>query len=324
MTKTRSSSQKSGLQGITTFQKDVKQVYRYKRAPAKLRKRWNRARRSFTSNLLKQEGSRKYHYSGNMTWTTAVNQQGWFGWMNYGANGTGGVDGSGDISDVLQRLSIENLNNGTSSDQAEGGGNSRRFYFDHMRARIVLTNTGTTPIFWEVFECTARKDVPVNPEGSTLQQFYNYVASASFQGNLQNTTGQAGVPISSQQTSGSSRPVKNTTGVTPFQFRHFCQNFKINKVTRLQAAPGNTVSFDASSPRNVVVNWDNYLDLFAKRGVTKLFLVRQWGTIETITGAPQNSASSAVCEVEKDYNVKLLDTHLPQLNYFTYTNNTET
>lgn len=320
---TKQSSQRSGLQGVTTFQKDVKQVYRYKRAPTRLRRKWKAARRSFTSNLLKAEGSRKFHYTGNMTWTTAANAQAWYGWFNYGVNGSGGVDGSGDMADVWTRLDSENRLNGTPSDQVEGGANSRRFYFDHMRARIVLTNTGSTPIFWEIYECTARKDVPVTPEGGTLQQFYSTVAQQNYQGSFSTASGQAGVANTTLQTSAASRPNKNTTGVTPFQFRHFCQNFKINKVTRLQAAAGNTVSFDASNPRNVVVNWDNYLDLLAKKGVTKLYLVRQWGTIETISGAPQNSASSAVCEVEKDYNVKMLDTHNPQLNYFTYTNTTE-
>lgn len=322
--KTRSSAPKGGLQGVTTFQKDVKNVYRYKRAPRKLRKKWSRSRKTFTSNLLKAEGSRKYHYSGNMTWTTAVNQQGWFGWMNYGAAGTGGVDGSGDLADIQNRLDVENRLQGTFSDQAERGQNARRYYFDHMRARVVLTNTGTGPIFWEVYECYARKDVPITPEGGTLQQFFNFMSNVNVQGSLSTGMGQAGVAQSSTQTSGVSAPVKTTTGVTPFQFRHYCQNFKITKVTRLQAAAGNTVSFDCSDPRNVVVNWDNWASLLARKGYTKIYLVRQWGAITTISGTPQNQASSAVCEIEKDYNVKMLDQHVPQLNYFTYTNTTET
>lgn len=239
--------------------------------------------------------------------------------MNYGINGNGGVDGSGDMADVFLRLDQENRVQGTTADQNGGGANSRRYYLDHMRARLVLTNTGTTPIFWEVYECYARKDVPV-AEGTTITQFYNTVVANQYQGKI---SGTAAAANTTQQTSSSNPPVFKTTGVTPFQFRHFCQNFKVTKVTRLQAAPGNTVSFDASNPRNLTVNWDNYVDLLAKKGVTKLYLVRQWGTVETIAGAPTNSASSAVCEVEKDYNVKLLDTHVPELNYISYTNNVE-
>lgn len=323
-TATKTSSQKSGLQGITTFQKDVKQVYRYKRAPRKLRKRWARSRKTFVSNLLKQEGSRKYHYSGQMTWQTTQGTQGWFGWMNYGVNGTGGVDGSGDMGDVQYRLDLENRSGGTASDVAEGGANSRKYYFDHMRARIVLTNTGTTPIFWEIFECTARKDVPITPEGGTLKQFYARVADTQFHGVIGPSGGGfPGGADSTRQISAVTAPQSTTVGMTPFQFRHYCQNFKINKVTRLQAAPGNTVSFDASQPRNVTVTWDNYLDLLAKKGLTKIYLVRQWGTTELIGGVPMESASSAVCEVEKDYNCKMLDSHVPQLNYFTYTNTVE-
>lgn len=321
-TQTKQQKPKAGVQGITTFQKDVKQVYRYKRAPTKLRRKWSRGRKAFVAHQLKELASRKYHYSGNMTWSTNANAQGWFGWYNYGANGTGGVDGSGDIADMFIRLNAELLANGTNADNKQGGNNSRRFYFDHMRARVILTNTGTTPIFWELFECTARKDVPIT-EGSSLQNFFGTVAMSQYQGSLDTTAGGAGVPDSAQKISAASRPAAITTGATPFQFRHFCQNFKITKVTRLQAAPGNTVSFDASSPRNVRVNWDDYVDLVAKKGITKMYLVRQWGTVELINSVPQNSASSAVCEVEKDYNVKVLDSHVPELNYFTYTNTTE-
>lgn len=322
LTKSKTSSQRSGLQGITTFQKDVKQVYRYKRAPKKLRRKWKRSRQAYVANTLKAVASRKYHYSGNMSWTTTQGTQGWFGWMNYGANGVGGVDGSGDMADVQYRLDLENRSNGTPADQSEGGPNARKYYFDHMRARIVLTNTGTTPIFWEIFECTARKDVAVG-FANTLQGIYTAVANAVYQGLIgPSGTGFPAGANPTNQTSAASRPVKTTTGVTPFQFRDFCQKFKISRVTRLQAAPGNTVSFDASQPRNITVAWDNYQDLIAKKGLTKVYLVRQWGAV--IAGTPPTeSASSAVCEVEKDYNCKVLDTHAPQLNYFTYTNNVE-
>lgn len=319
-TKTKSSKSSGGLQGITTFQRDVKQVYRYKRAPNRLRRKWKRQRKTFISNLLKQEGSRKFHYSGNMAWATTAGTQGWFGWMNYGVNGNGGVDGSGDMADVFTRLDAELRTAGTAADQNIVGTNARRWYYDHMRARIVLTNTGTTPIFWEVFECIARKDVPVS-EGQSLQQWYTNVSSNNYQGSV--ATIGAGSANTYLKTSAASAPNKATTGVTPFQFRHFCQNFKVLKVTRLQAASGNTVSFDASQPRNITVNWDNYVDLFAKRGLTKIYLVRQWGAVVAGT-PPTESASSAVCEVEKDYNCKVLDSHVPQLNYFTYTNTSET
>lgn len=300
-----------GMQGITTFQKDVKQVYRYRRAPRKLRKRWTRNRRTFTSNLLKAEGSRKYHYHGSQAWTTTAGAQAWYGWSTYGVNGNGSADGTGDLGDVFTRLNGELTNQGTVADQNAGGNNSRRYYMDHMRARIVLTNTGTTPIFWEIFECMARKDIPVTPEGGTLQQFYTFMQTQ--QGML---SGTAAAADTAKNISAATSPVTTTAGVTPFQFRHFCQNFKVLKVTRLQAAAGNTVSFDASQGRNVTINWDNYSDLLAKKGLTKFYVVRQWGAVTS--AAPNNSASSAQFEVERDYNIKVLDHSVPELNYFTY------
>jgi len=235
--------------------------------------------------------------------------------MNYGVNGTGGSDGTGDMSDIWGRLTAEHVNQGTEFDEGAGGQNSRRFYFDHMRARIVLTNTGTSPIFWEVYECVARKDIPLT-FAQSRQGIFDAMQNEVYQGHL---NGQSALPNTDKQISSNSVPTPNSTGVTPFQFRDFCQKFKIMKVTRLQASAGNTVSFDASNPRNVTVNWDDCQDLLAKRGISKLYLIRQWGAV--IAGEPPTeSASSSVCEIEKDYNVKLLDTTVPQLNYFTYTN----
>lgn len=254
-----------------------------------------------------------------MTWSTAVGQQGFFGWMNYGVNGTGGVDGTGDLSDIFTRLDAEQRTQGTSAEAAADGRNGRKYFLDHMRARVVLTNTGTNPIFWEIYECTARKDIPSN-EGATLKTFLNLLPLAAFQGQL---TGTAKAANTTTQTSASAIPGSAAPGVTPFQYRHFCQNFKITRVTRLQAAAGNTVSFDASNPRNQTVVWDNVSDLIAKKGMSRLYLVRQWGAVVANAGNPTNSASTAVCEVEKDYNVKLLDREVPEFNYITYTNNIE-
>nr|UBJ26202.1 capsid protein [Red panda feces-associated genomovirus] len=310
-TQTKTESQKPGIQGITTFQKDVKQVYRYKRAPTRLRKRWNRSRRTFTHNLLKQETSRKYHYHGAQTWSSDAGQQYIYGWMSYGVGGAGGADGTGDLADMYTRFNTEQ---GVDPTLQTGGSNGRRYYYDHMRCRVVLTNTGTNPIFWEIYECVARTDVPITPEGATLQQMLAVAINNTNQATL---SGAAASLNTTYNTSASSLPNLRSSGVTPFQFRHFCQNFKIKKVTRLQASPGNTVSFDASDPRNITVNWDNYLDVLAKKGVTKCYLVRQWGAVTA--AAPNNSASLAQFEIEKDYNLKCLDTQKPELNYITYT-----
>lgn len=305
------------MNGITTFQKDVKQVYRYKKAPRRLAKKWKRSRKSFISNLLKQETSRKYHYHGSQAWTSVANQQAFYGWTTYGVNGSGSADGTGDLGDMFTRLNAELTSQGTVDVQNNGGNNARRFYFDHMRSRVVLTNTGSSPIFWEIYECIARKDVPLTPEGGTIQQFYTYMTQRPLQGSLNTGAGGPGLAQSATNTSATQLPPVTASGVTPFQYRHFCQNFKILKVTRLQAAAGNTVSFDASDPRNLVVNWDNYLDLVAKRSVTKFYVVRQWGAVTAAN--PNNAPSSAVFEIERDYNVKVLDRSLPELNYMTYT-----
>lgn len=319
--RTRTKSAKgSGSNGITTYQKDYRQLYQYRRAPAKKRRIWKSKRKNFISNQLRELASRKYHFSGNNVWSTAVNAQGFFGFTLYGANGYGGTDGTGDLANIYSRMDTENRTLGTGADQSQGGANARRLYVDEARLRTVFTNTGSQPCFFEIYTCRARKDVPLTSEGNTLAQFFTRCAQSQFQANEQNSTGQAGLPDTGRQISGVGLPAVTTTGVTPFEYRHFCQNFKIMKVQRIQLAPGNTFTFDQKRRRNLRINWDDYNQLLFKRGVTELFLVRQWGTVENVGGVPENNVSSVVCEVERDYNCKILDTHLPELNYQTYTN----
>lgn len=302
-----------GTRGYGTIQKDVKTVYKYRRAPKGLRRKWKRSRKTWTANALKNLSSRKYHYHGNQTWNTGVGGQDFFGWTTYGIYGKGGVDGSGDVQDIQVRLANE-----TSSDpgQQTGGTFSRRYYFDSMKGRAVLTNVGTKGIFWEVYDCVARRDVPLS-EGTTLPEFLTYCQDQSMQAHLIGTAGAANAVT---QTGAVAAPNRQFGGVTPFQFRHFCQAFKITKVTRLQAAPSNSVSFDFGTPKNMTIEYDEMNTLLFKKGMSMVTLVRQWGQCDIESGSPDNSPSTCVMEVERDYNVKLLERNLAELNYIEYTN----
>lgn len=243
--------------------------------------------------------------------------------MTYGMNGEGGVDGSGDVSDIWTRLNLEETPVAEGTAKTLDGIAARKMYFDTMKARCVMTNTGTTTVYWEVFECVCRDDVPKSTEGSTLQNFYNTVANSAYQATQAPTgAGAPGATNSYNQTSSSLQlPNKNTIGMTPFQFRHFCQRFKILKTTKFQAQPGNTISFSCGTTRNLSFEWDDERPLLAKRGVTRVYLVRQWGAMQQ-TPVLQVAPSQAAFEIEKDYNVKILDRKLPQLNYYSYTNQT--
>ena len=318
----RSYSKKKGMNAVTTFQKDVSTAYRYNRAPATLRKKWNRRRRTFTSNLLRMEGSRKFHYSGTMTWTTNPGGQNFFGWVNFGCNGTGGVDGTGDLQDVFLRMDRELRQSGTAAETVNQGAQSRRYYIDSSRCKIQMTNVGAFPVHWEVYECVARKDVSIT-EAATMRAYLNVIQQPFMQATLANSSGGGGLANSADFVSNTILPSTTSTGVTPFHYRHFCQAFKIMKVSKLQAAAGNSVSFDCGTTRNMSLAYDDIQPLLFKKYVTKMFLIRQVGAIETVTNTtPATSVSNVVVELEKSYNCKLIDTKLPQLNYQVYTNST--
>lgn len=317
----------SGVSNVTTYQHDVKRTYKKRRPNKKYARKAKRFRKAYLSQTLRNLQSRKYHYNGSMNWQSAAGTQQMFGWFNYGAFGVGGVDGSGDMQDLLLRLLTETGAGGdkTQQDMGTNGAQGKRFYFDNMSCRCVLTNVGTSTVFWEVYECVARKDLPLNGRTTTglqftLEQYLTTVAGNAFQASLPLADG--GGPQSATQTTAVTAPLIQSSGVTPFQFRRFCQDFKIMKCTKLQCSPGNTVSFNANNPKNLTVIYDDWKDLAAKRGLTKLYLVRQWGAVND--GTVLNSASNVACEVEKDYNVKVWDSHPPELNYIKYTNNVET
>lgn len=309
----------SGLKGITTFQKDVKQSYRYRRAPNRLRRKWRRSSRSWTNNQLKNATSRKYHYSGTARWQTTAGRQGWFGFLNYGMKGTGGYDGTGDVSDVWTRINLQERPQNTLTD---GGEQARRMYFDRCNATCTLTNAGTTAVHFELFECYARDDMPlsmITGGTATLETYFDEVAAPFHQADLDDNG--PGAPNSFNQTSEVLNPDSSFLGMTPFDFRYFCQKWKITKVTRMQCSPGNTISFDCSLKRQVRLSWDDAQPLFSKKGVTKMYLVRQWGRTVS-TPAVGTSASDVVFNIEKDYTVKILDNKLPELNWLGYTNTT--
>lgn len=302
--------------GLTTYQHDVKQTYRYKRAPKKLRKKWKKSRKRFTSNLLKTLSSKKYHYSGNLTMGTTQGKQAFYGLFTYGMNGTGGIDGSGDLEDLRQRLGAGIINQ---PDQASGvtAQFCTKYFFDTMAGRANLTNTGSNLAFIEIYTMRCRQDIPID----FATTFYQLVARSTGSPHQSSVTTAANSTLS---TSATSSPDQTFVGVTPFQYRWLCQRFKIMNVKRLQLAAGNSISWSFEDTKNRCFVPDNQeQNLLAKRGWTTLYLFRIWGQTAVVSSTPTELPVSIVAEFEKDYNVKVMAAQTPELNYITYTNNSE-
>lgn len=297
--------------GITTYQSDVRSTYRYKRAPRKLRTKWKKSRRQFTTNLLKTLASKKYHYSGNQLNSTAASAQNFFGFFTYGMNGNGGVDGSGDLEDLRLRLGASTVKDPNVTGDVSA---VTKYFFDTMAGRCNLTNGSGNLAYIEVYTCRCRKDVPID-FGTTFRQFINNATTAARQ-----PLG-ASAASTTQQTSATATPNATTIGTTPFQYRWFCQRFKIQSVKRFQISPGNSISWEFKDTKNRCFVPDNQEQaLLAKAGWTTLYLFRQWGASVNSSSTPVESATTVTFEVEKDYNVKVMSAQTPELNYVTYTN----
>lgn len=321
-------AQSAAPRGITTYQTDVKQVYRSRRTTPRARKGYRRSNARFLAHELRLLPQKKYHYHGTMQWQTPLNTQGFFGYFTYGMSGNGGVDGSGDLTDLLGRAGVDT--NAADAGRT-GAANTTKYFLDTMTCRTNVTNTGTNLAFVEVYTCYCRRDIPryyygalaTDPVSANITSFntmWGQATSINFNppvltaGNGQNNT---------LQTGATGTPSQNSAGVTPFQFRWFCQRWKITDVKRFQISPGNSISFDHKDTKNRRIELDEeVLGNFAKKGWTKLYLFRVWGGIGT--GAdPEPTATQLDVEIEKDYAYKRLDSAVPELNYIRYTNNTE-
>lgn len=316
---TGSSQRSIAPTGITSFQKDYKTVYTKKRAPRRVRKRAKRSRQRFLGQQLRLLGSRKFHYHGSMFWNTVQGSQNMFGFMTYGMGGTGGVDGSGDVRDVLTRMGA--------SDEAGGQWQSSRYYFDTMSARCSLTNVGSTGVYLEMYTMVCRQDIPLfevdavlagTAQAPTIPNMGSILTYAQGQqAQLPAGTG----PLTDTRTTAATSPSVSADGVTPFQFRWLCSRFKIVKVQRLQINPGNAISFSMNDTKNRSINYDEQVrGLIARKGWTKMYVFRQWGVTDNTAGDPEPAPTQVTIDIEKDYVVKKLTSNINTLSYMNYTN----
>lgn len=226
-------------------------------------------------------------------------------------NGTGGVDGSGDLEDLRIRLGASTVKDPNVSGDVSA---VTKYFFDSMTGRCNMTNGSGNVAYLEVYTCKCRKDIPFD-------------FGTSFRSYMTNVTTTARQPIgasaanTNQQTSAVSSPFTTTIGVTPFEFRYFCQRWKIMNVKRFQIGAGNSISWQFSDTKNRVFVPDNQEQaLLAKAGWTTLYLIRQWGSPNNVSSTPGENATTVSFEIEKDYNVKVMASQVPELNYITYTN----
>lgn len=294
--------------GITTFHSDYKTTYK-----GKGRRRVNKGYKRFRSNLLRHLPSQKYHYNGSMTWVVGANNQNFFGWTTYGFDGTGGVDGTGDLLDLVNRAVVDN---NVPANVEPGTFQDRRYFVNSLSGRAVITNTGTNDCVVEVYTAICRKDLATAAWGTSWGAYMDQVTNTAFNNPiLGNSRGAQSVT----QTAAAVNPTRTTVGMTPFQFRPFCQHFNIvdSKRFMLQATKAITFNFRDSKQRQF--KHEDALGLLFRKGWTKVYLVRQWGE----TTAAGTTASQVTCEIEKDYNIKVLEQSVPRLTYISYTNNSE-
>lgn len=179
------------------------------------------------NQIFKTASAANYYYANGSTRITGTAGQQAFSAVSY-LGGTGDTDAIG----------------------AAINANCTRYTIDSARQEMWFTNQGAANLFVKLYECYARKDIPV-AEGSVNTLFG--------QGFTDEGQGSAG----------------NKLGVTPFQNNKFCSFFKIQKVHDRMLHAGESFNMVLNAPRNKMINRESMraADQSALKGYTKFFFI---------------------------------------------------
>lgn len=256
--RTRTRTRTRGVQrsGVTT-QRDVRNQYRRRRAPARVRWRARRYMRRLTAGVMKLVGTRTrvFNSSGNIG--SALGQQLFTSFILYGAYGDLTSSPRG-YDDINQLMADDYLIGETTGDaQGRNSGGDQKVYFDTGVFDITITNisnvfSGETEysaaIELDVYEVVTngRFDVDTVPPGTrgiSLDQYF--VARAGDQA----TSGPGAVTID-----------PTDRGVTPFdqgvQLR--ASGTKIMRKTKYFIPYGDCITYQIRDSKNHVLNTQKF------------------------------------------------------------------
>lgn len=240
---------KSGM-GVTD-QYDKKTVYRKKRMPRKMRKRWRRKKGQFDSMLLKRLATKTIVFNdelstGNWNGPTQRNLVVHLYGKNGSERGTNGAleNGNRDVYDIMQ-------NDPAANEEIE------KICFESAVLDFTAANSGETTLEVDVYEMYT---------GGLRKQSPNW---GTDQGQAQAVPPPGG---------GTPNMDLDSRGISPFEFPFMSQlGYKILKKTKYLLSPGKSFTYQVRDPKNRwvrgtdVYESDNLQD-YTLRGATRTYL----------------------------------------------------
>lgn len=278
------SSRRTDGVGVTD-QYDKKTVYRKKRMPRRMRKRWSKKKRGFDSMLLKRLATKTVVINGTATnfWTDS-SQRSCIVHL-YGKNGTDRGSAEIGTDDVWTVASNDPITN----EQIE------KICFESAVLDFTVSNTGESTLEFDVYEFYA---------GGLRNHITNNWGSD--QGIAQSVTpvmGGTGVPLD-----------LDSRGVTPFEFPLMGKyGWKILKKTKFLISPGKAFTYQYRDPRNRFISGTDIFrstlgsDLSMK-GATRSFLF----LAKSVVGSGETDQSAFQVGATRVYRYKVIESNTVQ------------
>lgn len=246
--------------GFTTQYNDSHMLYKFRRAPSRLRRRVRKFVRGIT-RVVTNMGDMQVlvrSYTATMT-ATADGAQSVLGLPPmYGCLGSSSV-GCNDVSEIFYSYG------GRVNPSWDQKLITKSAVLDY---KITAASSNPVDMYVDAYYCTARRDIPTalsnNTTGLITQCFSNVGA-----------------------VSGGSQLTMADVGVTPFDNSEFCKLVKITKVRRYKIAAGDSISIQIRDPRDYIWSAAMYgamagsgavnESLLARKGVTEWVMVVYYG-----------------------------------------------
>lgn len=274
-TSTKSQKSSSGV----TDQYDKKTIYRKRRMPRKMRKRWSRKKRNFDSMLIKKLATKTIVLNGTIGAAWAGPSQRNNVIHIYGKNGTERAGSELGTDDVYRICT----NDPQSDDQIE------KVIFDSALIDFTVANTGATNLEFDVYEMYSGK-------------LRNHITPnwGSDQGTAQIQTpviGGGGVSLN-----------LDARGVTPFEFPLMSRyGWRITKKTKFLLSPGKAFTYQYRDNRN---RWVKGTDIFRNAAGTDMCLYGGTRTFlflaKNVVGTDNESQNAYTVGTTRVYRYKVL------------------
>lgn len=268
-TSSRNNRRNFNSTGISTSHYDRKLKYRYKRMPAKKRKRYVKRVRFVKHAISKDLARFKVTYSTSTNVNAIAGQQAIFASFSaFGIPDTvASIQAAGNFNQTINAWQqMVQQADAVSAASLYG----KKWKQLSSLCNLEITNYGSTTVIMDVYRVVCRKTF-CNSDYQTPETDNSNSETVL----MEKMSTNMGGSVSSDW---------STIGVTPFAINAFTKHFKILQVKEVQIPAGDTTTLSYRDPKNYTFNMSSFLGKVFIKGLTKGYVFRFRGVPATAGG----------------------------------------